>query len=161
MNILLVYDSVFGNTEKITSAIRDSMGFQGNVRAVKVSDINSDQLSGLDLLIVGSPTRAFRPTKEITSFLDSIPANGLKGIKVTAFDTRLSAADNRSILFRILAKRFGYAAEPIADTLVKKGGKLIAPPEWFIVKDSEGPLKSGELEHAAQWASSVIEVSLI
>lgn len=160
MNILLVYDSVFGNTEKITHAIRDSMVFQENVRTLRVSDINPDRLTGLDLLIVGSPTRAFRPTKEITAFLNRIPANGLKGVKVAAFDTRLSAADNRSFLFRILAKRFGYAAEPIADRLVKKGGKLIVPPEWFIVKDSEGPLKSGEIEHAAEWARSVIEVSL-
>ncbi|OPY20925.1 MAG: hypothetical protein A4E24_00890 [Methanomethylovorans sp. PtaU1.Bin093] len=136
------------------------MGSQGNVRTVRVSDIDPDRLNGLDLLIVGSPTRAFRPTKEVTAFLNSIPANGLKNIKGAAFDTRLSAADKRSFLFRILAKRFGYAAEPIADKLVKKGGKLIVPPEWFIVKDPEGPLKSDELEHAAEWARSVIEVSL-
>jgi len=54
-------------------------------------------------------------------------------------------------------KLFGYVAERIADKLVKKGGTLIVPPEWFIVKDSEGPLKAGELEHAVEWDKSVLE----
>ncbi len=56
-----------------------------------------------------------------------------------------------------MEKLFGYVAERIADKLVKKGGTLIVPPEWFIVKDSEGPLKAGELEHVVEWDKSVLE----
>jgi hypothetical protein len=40
---------------------------------------------------------------------------------------------------------------------VKKGGTLIVLPECFIVKDSEGPLKAGELERAADWARSLLK----
>lgn len=157
MKIIIVYDSVFGNTEKIAHAIRDSLASHENVRTLQVNDVRPDQLKDLDLLIVGSPTRAFKPTKEITNFLNSIPPNGLKSSKVAAFDTRLSTVDKKSLLFSIVAKLFGYAAERIADKLVKKGGVLIVPPEWFIVNDSEGPLKAGELEHAAEWAKSVLK----
>lgn len=32
-----------------------------------------------------------------------------------------------------MAKLFGYAAENIANKVVKKRGTLIVPPEWFIV----------------------------
>ncbi|MDJ1422499.1 MAG: hypothetical protein M5U10_11355 [Candidatus Methanoperedens sp.] len=39
----------------------------------------------------------------------------------------------------------------IVDSLKGKGGHLIAPPEGFIVKGNEGPLKQGELERAAQF----------
>jgi flavodoxin I len=52
-------------------------------------------------------------------------------------------------------KLFGYAAEPIAAKLQKKGGTLAAPPEGFFVGGTEGPLKEGELERAAQWARRV------
>lgn len=149
---MIIYDSVFGNTQKIAHAIRDSLTSHEDVRTFQVNEIRSDQLKGLDLLIVGSPTRAFKPTKEITNFLNNIPPNGLKDIKVAAFDTRLSTVDTKSLLFSIVAKLFGYAAERIAGKLVKKGGTLIVPPEWFIVNDSEGPLKTGELEHAVEWA---------
>jgi hypothetical protein len=40
---------------------------------------------------------------------------------------------------------------------VKKGGELVFPPEGFLVKKSEGPLKDGELERAAEWAKGLVK----
>jgi hypothetical protein len=90
-------------------------------------------------------------------FLNKIPLNGLKGIKVAAFDTRISTVDVNSRFLNVLVKLFGYAAKPIAYKLEKKGGSLVIPPEGFLVKASEGPLKDGELERAADWAKLIIE----
>ena len=152
MKTLIVYDSIFGNTEKIALAISNSLSSKGNVETCRVSAIKLEQLIGLDLLIVGSPTRAFRPTKAITNFLKKISSNGLKGVKVAAFDTRISPTDVNSRFLDILVKLFGYAAKPIADKLERKGGELIISPEGFFVKGTEGPLKDGELERAMDWA---------
>ena len=155
MKVLIVYDSIFGNTEKIALAISNSLGSKENVETFQVSAIKSEQLVELSLLIVGSPTRAFRPTKAITNFLKKISSNGLKGVKVAAFDTRISPADVNSRFLNILVKLFGYAAKPIADKLEKKGGELIISPEGFFVKGTEGPLKDGELERAADWVKLI------
>jgi len=155
MKTLVVYDSFFGNTEQIAQAIGNAPGFQKDVEILRVSNVKPEQLMGLGLLIVGSPTRAFRPTKAITDFLKKIPSNGLKGVRVAAFDTRISTTDINSRLLSILVKLFGYAAKPIADKLEKKGGNLIVLPEGFSVKDSKGPLKDGELERAANWAKTM------
>lgn len=155
MKVLIVYDSIFGNTEKIALAISNSLGSKENVETFRVSDIKPEQLVELRLLIVGSPTRAFRPTKAITNFLKKISSNGLKGVKVAAFDTRISPTDVNSRFLNILVKLFGYAAKPIADKLGKKGGELIIPPEGFFVKGTEGPLKDGELERAAYWVKLI------
>jgi len=157
MKVLIVYDSVFGNTEKIALAISNSLGTKENVETFRVSDIKPEKLIGLDLLIVGSPTRAFRPTKAITNFLKNIPSNGLKGVKVAAFDTRISTADVNSRFLNILVKLFNYAAKPIASKLEKRGAELVIPPEGFFVKDSEGPLKDGEIERAADWAKLIMK----
>jgi len=157
MKALIVYDSFFGNTEQIALAIGNSLGSKENVETHRVSEIKPEQLIGLGLLIAGSPTRAFRPTKTITNFLKKISSNGLKDVKVAAFDTRISLTDTNSRFLNILVKLFGYAAKPIADRLEKKGGTLIIPPEGFFVKDSEGPLKDGELERAAEWAKLIIK----
>lgn len=97
MKTLIVYDSVFGNTEQVALTISKSIGYKENVEAFRVSDIKPEQLNGLSLLIVGSPTRAFNPTKAITNFLNNIPSNGLKGVKVSAFDTRIYKTN--SIIF--------------------------------------------------------------
>jgi len=155
MKVLIVYDSVFGNTEKIAQAIGNSLGSEENVETLRVSDVKPEQLIGLELLIVGSPTRVFKPTKAIMNFLNKIPLNVLKGAKVAAFDTRISTVDVNSRFLNILVKLFGYAAKPIADKLEKKGGSLIIPPEGFFVIGSEGPLKDGELERAADWAKLI------
>lgn len=157
MGIMIVYDSFFGNTEKIAQAISNSMSSDDNVKIFRVSDIRPEQLLGLKLLIVGSPTRAFKPTKAILDLLDRIPSKGLEGVKVAAFDTRISSVDANSRIFNVLEKRFGYAAKPIADKLKKKGGSLILTPEGFFVKESEGPLKDGELERAREWAKSALK----
>jgi len=157
MKVLIIYDSVFGNTEKIAQAIGNSLDSKENVETLRVSDVKPEQLIGLELLIVGSPTRVFKPIKAIMNFLNKIPLNVLKGVKVAAFDTRISTADVNSRLLNILVKLFGYAAKPIAYKLEKKGGSLIIPPEGFFVKDSEGPLKDGELERAADWAKLIMK----
>ncbi|HOH89137.1 MAG TPA: flavodoxin family protein [Bacillota bacterium] len=157
MKALIVYDSVFGNTEKIAKAIGDSLADLQSTEVVKVSEAKLEQLQGTDLLIVGSPTRAFKPTKAIVDFLIQIPSNGLKGIDVAAFDTRVNTEDVNSRILNGFVKIFGYAAKPIADKLQKKGGNLVIPPEGFFVKDNEGPLKEGELERAAKWAKQVMK----
>jgi flavodoxin len=155
MKALVIYDTFFGNTEQVARAISDALG--ADSEAVRVSNVKHDQLNGLNLLVVGSPTRAFRPTKPISQFLDGIPRDALKGVKVAAFDTRGSEAELNKTKFGLLVKMFGYAAKPIADKLVKKGGKLAATPEGFIVEGTEGPLREGELERAAAWAKRIIE----
>jgi len=155
MKALIVYDSVFGNTAQVAQSIGSALGCQeGDI--VKVNDVRPEQLKGIDILIVGSPTRAFRPTPAITTFVKSLPSTTMQGMKVAAFDTRMSAADANSGFLNFMIKLFGYAAEPIAKGLIKKGGSQVIPPAGFLVKASEGPLKDGELERATGWAQKVL-----
>jgi flavodoxin I len=156
MKAMIVYDSAFGNTEKIAQAIGQALGSPEDVEVVHVGNVKPEQLAGLTLLIVGSPTQKFSPTSATSSFLKRIPTNGLKSIKVAAFDTRFTVSEIDKV--RILAffvKIFGYAAEPIAARLEKKGGELAVPPEGFYVGATEGPLLEGELERAAEWARQI------
>ena len=158
MKVLIVYDSVFGNTEKIAQVIGNAMGSQAEVNILRVGNVKQENLRGLDVLIVGSPTRAFKPTKEIINFLNGFPKNGLKGVKVAAFDTRFTmSAIEESRVLPFFVRLFGYAAKPISNRLKKKGGELIIPPEGFFVEGVEGPLKEGEIEHAASWAKEIVK----
>ncbi len=156
MKKLVVYDSFFGNTEQIALAIGGAI----SAETLRVADVKPEQLAGLDLLIVGSPTRAFRPTPAITKLLKSIPGNALNQTRVAAFDTRVTDQELASApwILRKMVKIFGYAAKPIADRLVKKGGNLTASPEGFFVEGTEGPLKEGEPERAEEWAKRIITV---
>jgi flavodoxin len=154
MKTLVVYDSLYGNTERIAQAIAGSIVPTDGVELLRVGEANPAALAAADLLIVGAPTHGGRPSPTMQTFLSKIPANALNRVGVTAFDTRVSAA-GKGIGLRILIGILGYAARRIAASLQRKGGKLAAPPEGFIVEGKEGPLKSGELERAAAWAKGV------
>ena len=146
MKALVVYDSLYGNTEKIAQAIGD--GIAGEVRVVRVGEVVVSELKTLDLLFVGAPTHGGRASEPMREFLDKVQAPGLEGINVAAFDTRLT---NK------WARIFGFAAGRIAKNLKKKGGTLIGSPKAFYVEGTEGPLKEGELERAAGWAKDIVE----
>lgn len=158
MKAMVVYDSAYGNTEQLARAMGAALGALGDAEVLKISDAQPEQVTNVDLLIVGSPTQKFRPTAAVTGFLKRIPEKGLQGVKVAAFDTRFTEEDIRKV--RILAffvNLFGYAAAPIADRLRGKGGSLTVPAEAFYVADTEGPLMEGELERAKEWAGSLVE----
>lgn len=155
MKALVVYDSMFGNTEQVAQAMAAVLAEQMDATARRVSDVQPAELTGLDLLIVGSPTQAFQPLPTTKKLLDGLPAHSLHGVKVAAFDTRIDVADVGNRFLTFMVSLFGYAAKPIAKRLQKKGGELVAPPEGFIVNGKEGPLKDGERERAAAWAKAV------
>lgn len=152
MNALIIYDSMYGNTEKIARAVGEAI--TGEARVLRVSEASSSDVKSIDLLIVGSPTQGFRATKPVQVFIEGIPKDVLKGMKVAAFDTRMPERDVGKGL-RFIMKVGGYAAPRIAETLKKKGGNLVTSPEGFLVKDKKGPLLEGELERAAIWAKGV------
>jgi flavodoxin len=85
MKMLVVYDSVCRNTEKVAQTMAASL----DTSALPVGEVTPEMLSGLNLWVVGSPTRGFRPTEDIAKLLKGLPKNQLAGVKVAAFDTRI------------------------------------------------------------------------
>jgi flavodoxin len=138
MKTLVVYDSQYGNTEKIARAIGDAIPEATVIHGNLAGPLS---LESVDLLIVGSPTHGGRPMSSVQMFLNKSPATAIEGVKVASFDTRFAS---------------GFAK--IANALKKKGGSLIVEPEGFIVEGTKGPLREGELERAAAWASRVSEI---
>mgnify|MGYP000853814013 FL=1 len=151
MKGLVIYDSVFGNTQKVAEEIATVLGYS----LVSVKSINEQQLKGIEHLVVGSPTRAFKPTEDMQKFLKALPAGMLKGVKVSVFDTRMDIKEVNNQFLTFMTGIFGYAAGSMTKSLTKKGAVLIGTQGDFIVTESEGPLKDGELERASAWAKGL------
>ena len=149
MKALVVYDSVFGNTAQVARAMAAALE---GAAAKQVGEVTAEDLAGLDVLLVGSPTRAFRATPAMSAWLKGLSAGRLVGVQVAAFDTRADVEQIKNRFLSFMVKLFGYAAPRLSKGLVRKGGALALPPEGFVVLGTEGPLKEGELERAAAWA---------
>ena len=154
MKVLVVYDSLFGNTEIIAKKIAEGFADQ-QVRLMSVKEFTLTDLESTDLLVAGSPTHAGRPSQGMKDFFNSLPATSLQNINAAAFDTGIPRAGQKTFLS--LAILFlGYASKHIAKALEKKAATILAA-ETFFVLDKEGPLKEGEAERAKQWAMQLLK----
>jgi flavorubredoxin len=147
MNALIIYDSLYGNTEEIAEAIASSWRQYGNTRVVAASTANAIDLLGVSLLAIGGPTQKHGLSPAMEDLLDRLATEKLAKLPVVAFDTRVPLS----------AWLAGSAAEVIARRLGRQGIAVALPPESFFVEGREGPLKKGEAERAARWAYQVIE----
>jgi flavodoxin len=158
VNALVVYDSQYGNTEKIARAIGKGLNPDHPVEAVPAAELAPDAVKDLEILVVGSPTQKFSPTAGISDWLGSLPPRSLSGIRAAAFDTRFTEEkiqENKVLAFFV--RLFGYAARPIARALARKGARTVLPPEGFYVGGLEGPLLEDELDRARQWGRQLLQ----
>ena len=168
MGILVVYETLYGNTRRVAEAIAGGFDGELGARAVPVSEVVADDLDDCALLIVGGPTHAHgmsRPATRhsganvaaATGFLgQDIDANvGIRewlaqlrpakqGQKATAFDTR-----NHGPAFLT-----GRASKHIASGLRKAGFDLITEPESFEVSQQPS-VSEDELHRAARWGKAL------
>ena len=70
---LVVYDSLYGNTEKIARALEKGLGDGGlAVDCVRVDTIELQKLSSYDLLVFGGPTHSMGASKPMQAFLERL-----------------------------------------------------------------------------------------
>jgi flavodoxin len=148
MQTLVIYDTKFGNTEKISQAIARGVGTVGTVRVMDTAEAAQLLAERPDLLLVGGPTQRRGPTPELRVFVDALPRS-LQGVPAASFDTRYRGA-------KLL---MGSAATEAAKRLERAGGRLVAPPESFFIGRG-GPLEhqgleAGEVERAESWGRAV------
>jgi flavodoxin len=166
MSVVVVYESVYGNTRAVAEAIADGLGGAELVPAHEAAT----RAQGAELLVVGGPTHMHGMTTTRSRLLaveavhkegdshyvepDAAEEPGLRdwihdlpngsGAHAAAFDTR---ADKPPWLT-------GAASCGIAKRLRRRGYEILST-ESFLVEDSEGPLVEGELERARAWGAEL------
>jgi flavodoxin-like protein len=160
---LVVYESMFGNTQQIAQAVAEGLSTSAAVDVVEVGAALPLLLDDVDLLVVGAPTHAFGLSRSSTreSAVDQVDGvvvctgiglrEWLDGLdnrhptaQVAAFDTRMKAA--------LLS---GSAARRALSKLRRLGFHVAARPESFAVTGMRGPLRDGEIDRARQWGARI------
>jgi len=167
MRALVVYESMFGNTEAVARAVADGLAEMHDVDLREVSQAPNAVMGRVDLIVVGGPTHAFslsRPATRASAF-DQGGTHGHKevGIRewfgslrrgsqsepIAVFDTRIEKA-----------RRLPGSAAAKAAKLAGHLGYAPAGRQSFYVSDTSGPLLPGELDRARAWGAQLaVEMS--
>jgi hypothetical protein len=163
LRALVVYESMFGNTEKVAGAVLRGLQHEGvDAGLVEAGSAPASLPDDLDLLVVGGPTHAFsmsrastradavrqgapteRTASGIREWLESVRLPHDRLPVVATFDSRVTKV-----------RWIPQAAGPSAARLARRRGiETITKPMGFLVEDLRGPLVEGELEHAVAWGS--------
>lgn len=162
MRVLVVYESMWGNTETVAQAVAARLAGIGAVD-VTTSDAAPITVDGYDLVAVGGPTHAFSMTRATTRAeavkSHSAPHEPVRGIREWLNEVHRPVTAIQAIAFdtRVDKPRLpGSAAKAAKQHLRSLGFQTLVKQETFRVHGYEGPLLDGELEHARSWADEVI-----
>jgi hypothetical protein len=162
---LVVYESVFGDAEKIALAVAGGLSAHLTVDVAAAHEAPTQIGPDVRLVVVGGPTHVLgmpRPSTrqgavkqygaQITDtamglheWLDraQLPAD----VPAAAFDTRLN---HPKLLVKI-----DHAARTEEKLLKRHGATLVARAEHFAVTDTKGPLADGEEDRARRWGQEL------
>ena len=171
MRTIIVYESLFGNTHKIAEAIAEGVRKQqpdAEVTCVPVARGTASLTGGADFLIVGGPTHMRGMSSGMTRKMGvqgeqkkapdlqvepGFDGPGLRdwfhGLDKSAGSASAAAFDTRADV-----RMAGGAAGSIARRLRRQGYHILAT-EGYIIDDTQGPLRAGELDRARDWGASL------
>ncbi len=104
MNVLILYGTRWGGTEKVAQTIGNALKEDGNSVDIIDAKKASGNIDAYDLVVVGSGLRADKWTKETLSFLENNAAT-LK-TKKTALFVSCSMADRKDEGYNVGKKRY-------------------------------------------------------
>lgn len=164
---LVVYESMYGNTQRVARAIAEGLSGAAAVDVIEVGEAPSELPPGVDLLVVGGPTHAFGMSRPRTR-ADAARQAGARvisertGVREWLASLRPTGPATAALAFDTHAshprffRHIGSAAEDIAGAVARLGFRVAAAPEHFWVAGSQGPLDPGEEQRARSWARGLL-----
>lgn len=158
MKALIIYESLWGNTEKVARAVAAALAGSFDVEVFD-SDTAPTAVTDYDLIVVGGPTHAFSMTRPTTRRgaveQNHAPHEPRRGIREWLAELSPATREQRAVTFdtRVDSPRLpGSAAKAARHELRSLGFETRDKPMTFRVHGYEGPLRAGEVERAGAWA---------
>lgn len=159
-DVLVVHESMFGNTATIARAICQGVSEHGvSAAAVDVASAPADP-GELELLIVGGPTHAFglsRPATRASAAEQGGTAGGEVGVREWLAGLPRPQRPTRAACFDTRVRKpfpVGSAARGIRRRL-RRLGFDVTERRSFVVGGTPGPLADGEVERAREWGAAL------
>ena len=157
MRVLIVVESLFGNTHAIAQAVADQLREDGaDVELVDAASARP-HLDGADLVLAGAPTHNLGlPTRTSrASAVDRGAAPVSSGLREWIGTLESSTTPVVTFATRVHG-RFSGSASKAAVKLLRRRGLSAQQGTDFVVAGTTGPLTEGETDRARQWATTLL-----
>jgi flavorubredoxin len=125
MALLIMYDTFYGNTERVANLISDGLREKGQEVICRCQSVSGEEdFMGVRFWVLGSPTRWGRPTFRFKTMLRNAVKDAGADHDFVVFDTRFSEVHSG-------------AADRLHLLLTKSGLRPLMPPQSFIVEGRE------------------------
>jgi flavodoxin len=150
---IVIYDTSYGNTQKISETIAETLKASGFVVDLfRVKDVKKLSAKDYDFLVIGSPTHFGTLTFPIRGLLGKLKGEEWLNKGFAAFDTENPANEKKSM--ELPDEKYSAAAK-IAGKLKEKRMTELAPILRAVVLGIKGPLVQGEIERAREYAKEL------
>jgi flavodoxin len=156
MKALVLFRSYYGNTAQVAQAIDQQIRAMGHESIVSDLRQRLPDLNGIDLIMIGSPTRMARANRKAVGVLKRLAKKGFAGKPVAVFDTYGPVPTKPEELEESKKWLYPGAAGILHKAASDQGLKVYADTLRCEVKGFKGPLAENELARAASFAKEFI-----
>jgi flavodoxin len=141
--VLIIFDSTYGNTEKLAREI--AVGITETAKAecivIGINEVSVHDFSILDGVLLGGPIHMFRAARGIIGATKNAIKKGLDGKLVGAFETYQAPGHS------------GRGVKSIEEMVVEgaPGAKVLSPGLSSLVDGRKGPLNAAEPAKAREF----------
>ncbi|MHA2353261.1 MAG: flavodoxin family protein [Candidatus Thorarchaeota archaeon] len=132
--VLVIFDSTYGNTEKLAREIAAGISETGKAECtvIGISEVNSQDFGSFDGVLLGGPIHMFRAARGLRGAVKNAIKQGLDGKLVGAFETYQAPGH--------ATRAVKYVEREVAEKA--PDGKIFTPGFLALVDGRKGPLNA-------------------
>jgi flavodoxin len=141
-SVIVVYESRYGNTERLAQEIAAGIEETGEVKTflTKPKGMEPNEIQAADAVLFGCPNHMGRPTRGMKKFIGKLGKEGLSGKTTACFDTYMGGDESKAV-------------RKMEELIVEKlpGLSLVKPGLSALVLGMKGPLAEDALPKAREF----------
>ena len=151
MNVLIVYATKYGNTEKVAKLIAEGITSVGSNEVIvkNVKDVKLKEAASYELILFGSPVHFGRHVGAMKKFINKIPNSQLKVNAYAVFDTYILTDFEKGV------KSIEQQVKEVMPDLTKASPGLSIKVEGTGM--SKGPISSEDLPKCKEYGIKLVK----
>lgn len=146
VNLILVYDTKYGNTKLVAEKILEEINQTSKITTeiIDIKDAKIDKLTSFDAIVIGTPNHWGGPVRGVKKLIDKLGKANLKAKWIAVFDTYIKTDFEKAV--KKMEKRI---SEKIPNLKIITSGLSIK------VDDMKGPVTQGEYLKAKEFGKKI------